>query len=213
MMKEIYIFGLGGFAREVFYLIKDLNCFDVKAFIDRKPVVSCISIYNESIPVISEDNFLKICTTQKKIDVVIAIANSLIVSNIISRFRILCEFPNLIHPSVKIFGVLKMGVGNVIAYNCLFSDNVTIGSFNRFNIGNIIGHDVEIGDNNHFNPSCNISGNVKIGDDNLIGVKAVILQGIKLGNGNTVGASSLLFKNIKDDSTYIGVPAKKMDYK
>lgn len=209
-MEDIYIFGSGGFAREVFYLIQDIGNYQFKAFVEKKTSTNSLSLSDNNYPVISEDEFSDICNIDGNMNAAIAIACPSIVSSIIANFKHICRFPNLIHPSAKFFSELTIGIGNIVTWNCFFSDNISIGSFNRFNIGNIVGHDVVIGDNNQFNPSCNISGNVTIANCNIFGVNAVVLQGIQIGSANIIGASSLVLRKISDGGTYFGIPAKKM---
>ena len=209
-MKDIYIFGASGYARETAFIIQELK-FNIKAFIDIKSNDVEISINEFSYPVISEDSFYDLCLNNN-ICAVIAIADTNTTEKIIFRFQGICEFPNIIHPSSNLYGSYNIGEGNVISYNCVFTDNIKIGSFNRFNIGITVGHDVTIGNNNQFNPSSNISGNVTIENNNLFGVNSVVLQGLNLCSNNIIGASSLVVKNISKAGTYIGIPAIKFNY-
>lgn len=211
-MEDIYIFGSGGFAREVFYLIQDIGNYHFKAFVEKSISATSLLLSGNDYPIISEKEFSDICDKKSDVNAVIAIASSSIVSCIVLNFGHVCSFPNLVHPSAKILGNLQMGIGNIVSWSCFFSDNVSVGSFNRFNVGNIVGHDVTVGDNNHLNPSCNISGNVTIADNNFFGVKATVLQGIRIGSSNTIGASSLVLKKINDGGTYFGIPAIKMNF-
>ena len=210
-MKDIYIFGASGYAREVALLINELNEFSIKGFVDKENSNSEIILNNNSYSIISEKQFINICKNNKT-NAAIAIANPLITINIINKFDNICSFPNIIHPNTIFSGKSILGKGNIISYNCIFTDNIKIGSFNRFNIGVLVGHDVTIGNNNQFNTSCNISGNVKIENNNLFGVNSVILQNIQICDDNLIGASSLVIKNIKKSGTYIGNPAVKLKY-
>lgn len=212
-MKYIYIFGASGFAREIYFLVKDTKEYVVEAFVDKNEKSdNYINIDSYNIPVISESSFMDICHNNSKIHAVIAIADTKITSHIISKFNHKCIFPNIIHPSCIAFSPLDIGIGNIITIKCMFSDKITIGSFNRFNTGCLIGHDVNIGNNNHFNPECKISGEVKIGNNNFFGVNAVVLQGLKIEDSNVIGASSLLAHNIKSNKTYLGVPAQIFEF-
>jgi len=210
IMKDIYIFGASGYARETAFIIQELE-FNIKAFIDIKSNDIEISINKFSYPIISEESFYNLCLNNN-LYAVIAISDPKITEKIITRFQEICEFPNIIHPSSKIYGSYNIGVGNLISYNCIFTDNIKIGSFNRFNVGVAVGHDVDIGDNNQFNPSCNISGYVTIENNNFFGVNSVILQKVRIKNNTIVGASSLVLRNILKEGTYIGVPAKKIEF-
>jgi len=124
------------------------------------------------------------------------------------------SFPNLIDPSLFLVDgqTVKMGEGNIIQNDCMISCDVTIGNFNLFNDHVVIGHDNVIGDFNGLMPGAHLSGGITIGNNNLLGVACVVLQGMSIGNGVTLGANSVLMTQPKDNSTYLGVPAKKFDF-
>ena len=124
-------------------------------------------------------------------------------------------YPNLIAPSFKVLDskTFKIGRGNIIQDSCSVTCDVTVGDFNVFNGLNVLGHDDVIGNFNVLMPSVHLSGNVHIGDCNLLGVNSVVLQKVKIGNHITLGAGSVLMTKPKDGNTYIGIPAKKFDFK
>lgn len=210
-MKDIYIFGASGFARETAILIQEMQEYNIKAFVDIKSSDISVSVNGKLYPIISEGLFYNICQEDEQF-ATIAISDVKITSKIIEKFQEICTFPNIIHKSSNFHGDFMIGIGNIITYNCIFTDNIKIGSFNRFNVGAIVGHDVKIGNNNQFNPACKISGNVSIGNNNFFGVNSVVLQGVKISDNIIVGASSLILKKTITPGTYIGVPAKKFDY-
>lgn len=210
-MEDIYIFGASGYARETALLINDIGKYTIKAFVDIESSEKLLAVKDQSYPVISENLFKNICN-ENITNAAIAISSPKIAYKIIAKFENKCTFPNLIHSSVILAGDHTMGIGNIITYNCVFTDNINIGSFNRFNIGVTVGHDVVIGNNNQFNPTCNVSGNIKIGNNNLFGVNSVLLQGVQIGNDIIIGASSLVLKKILKPGTYIGIPANEFVY-
>ena len=124
-------------------------------------------------------------------------------------------FPNLIAPSFKVLDSLsfKIGQGNIIQDKCSVTCDVEIGDFNVLNGSNVIGHDVKIGNFNVMMPGVHISGAVNVGECNLLGVDSVVLQKVNIGSNVTLGAGSVLMTKPKDDHTYIGVPARKFDFK
>ena len=87
-----------------------------------------------------------------------------------------------------------------------------MGDFNLINDHVVIGHDNRIGSFNGLMPAAHLSGGITIGDNNLLGVASVVLQGMTIGNGVTLGANSVLMTQPRDNSTYLGVPAKKFDF-
>lgn len=211
MGEGIYIFGASGYAKETALLIQEMKEYTIVAFVDKDiKENNFLSVNGYTYPLISEIDFYEICKN-KRPNIVISIANATIVNNILNRFHDYCNFPNIIHPSSTFKGTYSIGIGNIITYDCIFTEEVKIGSFNRFNMRVTVGHDTTIGNNNHFNPLISIAGNVNIGDNNLFGVNSVILQNINIIDNNIIGASSLVVKNIVKQGTYFGIPALKLD--
>lgn len=211
MKEEIYIFGASGYAKETALLIQKIGVHTIKAFVDKDTKGNdSISVNGYTYPLISEINFYEICQNNRS-NAVISISEASIVNNILNRFQDYCNFPNIIHPSSIFKGTYSIGIGNIIAYDCIFTENVKVGSFNRFNMRITIGHDTTIGNNNHFNPLVSVAGNVKIGNNNLFGINAVVLQNLSIADNNIIGATSLVIKNIVKQGTYFGIPAKKLD--
>lgn len=120
------------------------------------------------------------------------------------------EFPNFIHPDFNMFDPesLKMGEGNVITRGCCATVDVTIGNFNLLNGVVTLAHDDVVGDYNVFLTYATIAGEVTMGDGNQFGSQSFVIQQTKIGNNVRLGAGSVLMTRPKDDSTYIGVPAK-----
>jgi sugar O-acyltransferase (sialic acid O-acetyltransferase NeuD family) len=211
-MKEIYIIGASGLAREVATYILDLHpLHEITGFIDRKTDEhQTIRIRSQEYNVIDEDRFLsQIQSKGQQPDVVIAVGNPAIRASIADKYAKLCSFPNIIHPSVIMLDDnINLGKGNLFAPDCIIHTNVTVGNFNYFNCGVSLGHDAYIGNYNLLNSKVSISGIVHVGDKNLIGANGSVLQGIKVGNNNIIGMGSALINDISNNNTLIGVPAR-----
>ena len=212
---NIAIYGAGGFGKEVACLIKRINANGgdwnlIGFFDDSKP---------EGMPVSSYGTVLGgmdlLSSYAEPLAIAIAINDNKAVRRIresISNPNV--TFPNLVDPSLFLVDgdTLKMGEGNVIQNDCMISCDVTMGDFNLINDHVVIGHDNRIGSFNGLMPAAHLSGGITIGDNNLLGVASVVLQGMTIGNGVTLGANSVLMTQPRDNSTYLGVPAKKFDF-
>ena len=216
-VKKIAIYGAGGFGREVAGGIhrinrsKNENWEIVGFFDDNKPVGEQISHYGKVLGGIEELNAMK-----EPLALAIAVGSP--ATRKLIRDRITnpnVYYPNIIAPSFRVLDqdTFKIGEGNIIQDNCSATCDVTIGNFNVFNGSNVLGHDDVIGDYNVLMPSVHLSGAVEMGDFNLLGVDSVVLQRIKIGNNVTLGAGSVLMIKPKDGGTYVGVPAKKFNFK
>lgn len=213
-MKDIAIYGAGGFGREVACLINNLNGIKqewnfIGFFDDAKP----LGTFNEYGYVLGGMNELN--QYDKELHLVIAVGAPYVIKNIVERIaNSYIVFPNLIAPDVRVVDPESffIGRGNIITWGCLVSCNVRIGDFNVLNGFITLGHDVEIGTYNAIMPGVRISGNVLLRSENFLGVGSVILQNIIIGNKTVIGANSTVIRNTKDNFTYVGNPAKIIKY-
>lgn len=210
-MKDIAIFGAGGFGKEIACLLNQINSVEpqwnlIGFYDDGKDTGMQISHHGKVLGGLAEIN-----DYPKSLALAIAIGNPTSLRGV--RERITNDkiyFPNIIAPS---FGIsdpetFTIGEGNIIGHGCAVSCDVSIGNFNIFNADIVMGHDAKVGDFNVIMPDIRISGEVMIGEENLIGVGSIILQQIKVGNRVHLGAGAVLMTKPKDGNTYIGNPAK-----
>lgn len=210
-MKDIAIFGAGGFGREVACLIKIINehnpTWNLIGFFDDGKLADVEVIHSKKV--IGGIDALNNWT--KELAIVIAIGNPNVVKAIVERIKNPnIFFPNIIHPQVNFSDKesFTIGRGNIIQRDCSFSCNVTLGDFNTLNSSVVFGHDDNVGSFNSFMPAIRISGEVRIGDCNFFGVGSIVLQQIIIGNNIRLGAGSVLMTKPKDGNLYIGIPAK-----
>ena len=214
-MKDIAIFGAGGFGREVASIIVAANKIT--------PKWNIIGFFDDGVDKdlqISHDGKVLggmeiLNNWEKPLDIAIAIGTPSTLKNVVERItNPNVSFPNVIHPDFLLNDpeTFTIGKGNIINRGCSCSCDVTIGNFNVVNSNIGFGHDDKVGNYNVFMPSVGISGEVTFGDCNLIGVGAIILQQIKIGSNVRLGAGAVLMTKPKDDNTYIGNPAKIFKY-
>jgi len=211
-MKDIAIYGAGGFGREVACLINLINekeaQWNIIGFFDDGKDVGFKTEYGEVLGNIDTLN-----SWNKPLDIVIAVGNPDNVKKIAEGItNPMVGFPNVIAPTVTFLDKDKVdfGKGNILCTGCMVSCNVTIGNFNMFNGHIPIGHDCVIGNYNVVMPSANISGGVTIGECNFLGVQSVVLQYVKIGNNVKIGANSVMIRKAMDGCLYMGNPAMKM---
>lgn len=214
LMKNIAIYGAGGYGKEVACLINLIN--------EVKREWNFIGFFDDGLPIGHQNEYgiviggiTELNNYPHNFSIVMAIAQPTTLKSVVKKFtNPLIEFPNIIAPDILYLdeGTVSMGHGNIIGFKSGISCNVRIGNFNRLN-GNInLGHDVIIGSFNMFNPSTRISGEVSIGNCNFFGISSIVLQQKKIGNNTTIGANSVIIRNTKDNTTYIGNPAFEFKY-
>jgi sugar O-acyltransferase (sialic acid O-acetyltransferase NeuD family) len=213
-MKDIAIYGAGGYGRETACLLNRINKVSPQwkliGFIDDGLPVGYDTGYGKVLGGLSEIN-----QYPKQLSIVMAFANSQTLKKVVEQVtNPLIDFPNIIYTDVSFAdqNSLQIGIGNIIGSRCGFSCNIKIGNFNRFNFDVHFGHDDVIGNFNMFNSSVCISGEVTIGDCNFFGVGSVVLQQKSVGNHVTIGANSVIIRKSKDYKTYVGNPAVELKY-
>lgn len=206
-MKKIIILGAGGFAREVIWLIEEINkkhqLFEILGVISNEEDEKINYKY------LGNDDVLKSYDC-KDIGLVLAIGSVKIRRKIINKInQMKFDYPNIIANDCILGNHIKLGQGNIICSHTILTTDIMIGNFNIINLSCTIGHDVIMNDFNTINPGSNISGNVKIENLTEIGTGSKIIQGISIGKENILGAGCVVVKNTEPCSTYVGVPAIK----
>lgn len=213
-MKDIAIFGAGGFGREIACLISQINkespTWNLIGFFDDNPELK--GKENGYGRIIGGIDLLK--KYDKELAIAIAIGNPIVMRKIVEGITANSKiwFPNLVAPNVTFMDEDKffMGRGNIICSRCWISCNVHFGDFNILNVAITVGHDARLGSYNTLMPAVNISGEVVVGDENFFGVASIVLQQKKIGCKTIVGGNSMIIKNTKDGRTYMGNPASAL---
>lgn len=207
-MKDIAIYGVGGFGREVLMLLKDINKVE--------PVWNVIGFFDDYHPVGYEVHGLRILggvnelnDRKKTLALFVAIgtpsARKSVVNTINNPF---IEYPALIHPSVIIGENVEIGKGSVICANSVLTCDIRIGEFVLLNLACTVGHDTVIKDYSAFMPACNISGEVEIAECVYCGTGVKVINQTGIGANAIVGAGAVVTKPIPANCTAVGVPAR-----
>jgi len=212
-MKDLFIFGAGGFAREVAWLVETINQKKIKwnilGFLDENKNNHGKSL--NGYDVVGGIDFLK--NYSENVGVVLAIGNpkskKTVYDKIINIKKIF--FPNLIHPDVSIHNTNKLGEGNIICKGTILTININIGDHVIINLDSTVGHDAIINSFSTVLPSVNISGGVKIKEGVMLGTNSAIIQNKTIGNWTKIGAGAIVAKDIPANCTAVGIPAKPIN--
>lgn len=213
-MKDIAIFGVGGFGREVLTIIKDINKvsveYNILGFFDDG--YSKGEIHN-GYPVLGGINDVN--EWDKELSIAVAIGNPVIKEKIVNN---ICNnkisYPTLIHPSVLIGDkeYVEIGKGCIICAGNIITTNIVIKDFVILNLCCTTGHDTIISDYAAFMPSVNISGEVFIGKGVYCGTGVKIINQLEIGEYTIVGAGAVVSKSLPANCTAVGVPAKPIKF-
>lgn len=214
-MKDIAIFGAGGFGREVLTLIQHINkekdtYNPIGFFDDGKAKSSVINGY----AVLGGTEELN--SWDKELGLVLAIGAPEVKKKIrdsIANDKI--SFPTIIHPSV-ITGDdtnVRIGQGCIVCAGCILTCNIEVKDFVIFNLACTVGHDTVIEAYSSFMPAVNISGEVRVKEGVYVGTGAKIINRLEIGAWTTIGAGAVVSKTIPARCTAVGVPARPIKYK
>ncbi len=207
-MKDIAIYGAGGFGRETALMIRQINdanpTWNIKGFFDDGMVKGSRV---DGLTVLGGLTDAGAFTASMVVAVADPKTRKKIVSKLPDRKM---EFPSLIHPNAQMGSAEfnTIGQGCIITAGVVLTTHVTLNKFCIVNLTSTIGHDVTIGAYSTIMPGCSISGNVTIGEGCLLGTGSRTLQNITIGNHSIIGAGAVVTKDIGAGKTVVGVPAR-----
>ncbi len=214
MRRKIVIIGSSGLARELAWMIVQIN-----ALTPRWELHGFISKNADEIgkdlgfaEVIGDDKW--ILKQDFPTDVVIGIGYPQIRARVMRPYLEQADrfgFPNLIHSTATLDrDHVELGRGNVFMAGSRFTCDIKMRDFNLFNPNVTVGHDVKFGNFNVINPGVNISGGVNIHDRVLMGTGSQILENTSVGDDAIIGASALVRTPVLKGQTVVGVPARPL---
>ncbi|MCM1565435.1 MAG: acetyltransferase [Dehalobacter sp.] len=213
-IKDLVIFGAGGFGREATELVEDINTekkqWNLLGYIDQTPAKQGKVINN--YPILGNLDWLE-KNTGHPLWIVCAVARPtdkyrLIAS--LSSFQL--YFANLIHPAARISRSVQLGCGNIICWNSFLSTDVRIGSHVALNPGCRIGHDTAVQDYSSLYWDITLAGNVQVHEGCEIGSKTVVIPEKEIGRWSIIGAGATVTHDIPEYCTAVGVPARPIKH-
>lgn len=214
-LKRIAVIGAGGCAREVAWLIKEIN--------STRPTFEFIGFLVSDVSKLGErdsrnqvlGDFSWIETHPDQIEALALgigspAARLKVGTELEHRFPHL-EWPILVHPTARFDQEsCRIEKGVLLFAGVLGTVNLEVGAFTMVSNASTLGHESSIGKGCLLNPSVNISGGVMLENGVLIGVGAQVLQYLRVGEAATVGAGAVVTKSVPSGVTVVGIPAQPL---
>ena len=198
--KELYIYGAGGFGKELLSLIRALNAQSLKwipagYFDDNFKAGTYVS----GLEVLGDVNDLKEVAKFGKFNLAVAIGDPAHRAEVVRNLEgISISFPSLVHPNALISDEVQIGFGTIVAANAIVSNNVIIGEHSIVIFNAVIGHNSKLGSFSSVMAGVQIGGEVEIGNQCFLGLQSVVINQIKMGDGCFVGAGAVVNRSVND---------------
>lgn len=207
MRKKVVIIGAGGHAKVIADIIEKSGD-EIVGFLDDNKKMGT-TIIKEYKVLGDFNNRFPLAIANSDYEFIIAIGDN-------KKREEISHSPNLkfytaIHPSAQMGLDVEIQEGTVIMANACINSSAKIGKHCIINTGAIIEHDNIIEDFVHISPNVALGGTVKIGKSTHVGIGSTIKNNITICEKCKIGAGAVVVKDIKEEGTYIGVPAKKME--
>ncbi|HJQ22303.1 MAG TPA: acetyltransferase [Blastocatellia bacterium] len=213
--EQIAIYGGGGFAREVAWLVEACNesepRYQLVGFIDDK--LSAQGTRLNDIPVMALE---EMHTRFPAAKIVGGVGAPKVRELLMEKCAALgFAFATVIHPRVERSRWVETGEGTVICAGNILTTNIKLGQHVQLNLDCTIGHDAILGDYTSLAPGVHVSGWVHFGKRVYVGTGAVIINGvpeapIHIGDDAVIGAGACVTKSVPPGVTVVGVPARPL---
>ena len=208
-MREILVYGAGGFAREV----KDV----VDAVEEASGRIRCVGFLDDApgshgtvlngVPILGGEEL--VTEWKHRSCFLVGIGNPSVKKKVADKVqRLGGGVETVFHPTVVKSRFVEFGEGTIVTAGVILTNQIRVGRHVVLNLGVTVGHDCVLEDYATVAPGVFISGSVHIGEGSDIGTGSAIIQGVKIGRWSIVGAGAVVTKDIPDNCTAVGVPAK-----
>ena len=207
-MKDLVIFGSGGFGRETHQIVEDVNSekkrWNFLGFVDDDPEICNKEIHG--YPGLGGIDWLE---KHPQVAVIVAVGHPKLRWKIVKRLEAINHkvFATLIHPRAWIANRVEIGLGTIIHASVNVTTDVILGNHVILNKNCTLGHDVHIDDFVFVAPHA-LVGSSEVGIGCYLGANCSTVNYGKLGHWSIVGAGAVVLKDLPANVTAVGVPAK-----
>lgn len=208
-MKHLIIIGAGGMGRTMYDMARESVGYgieyDVQGFLDDN--IAALDNFENYPPVIApiqsylpNENEIFICSIG-------GAARKKCIEEIISRGG---QFLTMIHSTARIGTNVQIGEGTIVGAYTTIGADAKVGKYNLIQSYTVIGHDSVIGDWNRIDTHVTLVGGTIVQNEADIHTSAMISHNVTIENNARVAACSFVIRRVKEGTTVLGNPAKKL---
>ena len=209
-MKNLVIIGAGGFAKELIWVVEEVNkiqhTFEILGLLDEDKEKDGLKVLDFQVfGELKSSSFW----SEKPVHFICSVSEPAYRKRLVRKANDAgyC-FTNVIHPAAVISDYARLGQGIVILPGTIVTVDVKLGNHVIINKLCSIGHETIIKNYCTLAPGVKVGGNVLIEEECNIGMNASIIQSVKIGKGTNVGAGAVVIDDLPAGCTAVGVPAK-----
>ncbi len=207
-MKEIFIYGIGDFAKLMLHYFKTDSSYNVIGFCADSKYINDEEFCK--LPIISFEE-INLIYPSSKYQVFVAIGYSnmrsrKIIYNKIKSKNYQCV--NYISSKATLANNIIIGENNVILENVVIEPFANIGNNNVIWSSSNICHNTKIHSHCFIAAQTLVGGFSEIKENCFLGFNSTVLQNIVLEDETLVAAKTLINRNTKKCTKYMGIPAK-----
>lgn len=209
---KIFILGAGGQAREMFYLLRDIDAKLDVVFIDDVNTDSKLTLAGRDWPILRDWVAVAAEKARGRTEFTTALGSPAGKRKMVAKALAagLRPAPTWVHPTAVVQDA-QLGLGGMVCPGVVITCNVRIGDHVLINWNAGVGHDVVIGDYSTVGPGAVLAGKVRLGHGVFIGAGAVLREKISVAEDVTVGAQACVVSDLTDTAAIVvGVPAKPL---
>lgn len=209
-VQNLVILGSSGLAREVAWLISEIN----SAGTGNWNIIGFWGNSDEEVgrvingyPVLSVKDVAK---HAPNLFAVAAIGNPDYRKRAVEASnQIGCQFATLIHPNVRYdASTVKFGAGAVVCAGSILTVNIVLGAHVYINLDCTVGHDSVLEDFVTISPGCHLSGHTVIREGAFLGSGVTTKEWKEIGSRAVIGAGATVVTDIPSGVIATGLPAR-----
>ena len=208
-MKHLIIIGAGGMGRTMYDMARESigygTLYDIRGFIDDN--IAALDNFANYPPLIApiqgyqpDENEVFICSIGGS-------ARKKCMEEIISKGG---QFLTMIHSTARIGTNVQIGEGSIVGAYTTIGADAKVGKYNLIQSYTVIGHDSIIGNWNRIDTHVTLVGGTIVQDGADIHTSAMISHNVTIENNARVAACSFVIRRVKEGTTVMGNPAKKL---